>query len=101
MRTAVPGRVGRGRKYFPFPSEEANTDEGRPSAAYLLILAAIGAALIIPITTGAGGNTATVRYTISDAGYSRSFPVSSFVTRTAWGTQRRRSYVNKADQLPF
>jgi len=101
VRTAQPGRIGRGRIYLPWQGTADQGDDGKPTNAQLARFELWAAQMTLPVVVGAGGNTVTVRYGVSDAGHARFFPMNDFTVRRAWATQRRRSFINRADRLPF
>jgi len=101
LRTGLAGRSFRGRKYIPFPGEASNDATGFPTAAYKANLATLaglytGINGFIVDTPTAFNLEATIFSLVNGAFY----PVESNVIRSQWGTQRRRSQINKGDS-PF
>lgn len=101
FKTAIASRRYRGRMYVPFPAEGDNTTGGKPSAGYDANLATLASAASTEIIAGGGGNTATMTPVIYSSVALLSQPILSYLTRTSWATQRRRSFLRKADVLPF
>jgi len=101
LRTGIAGRRNRGRTYVPFPSEGANEANGKPNATYLVDLGALGTQLAgVQVIAPGGGNSCNLVPQV----YSRTFDsfrtISSYLVRTEWGTQRRRSQINRGDLPP-
>lgn len=102
LTTEDAGRAGRGRLYVPFPAEEDNTDEGKPSGGYKDSMDDLGAEMVTTFTvdpTMADPTLMTpVLFSLASGGH-------KFLTgrsvRSDWATQRRRSQINKADVSPF
>jgi len=101
--TGSGGKTGRGRMYLPFPSEGSNAIGGVPSATYQTDGDALGAYIANNITVGTGGNTVTLAFALDKPPYNSTTykDILTCVTRDVWGTQRRRSFVNRGDQSPF
>jgi hypothetical protein len=101
LRTNLPGKKFRGRMYIPFPGETDNDVNARPVAALLSNYAA----LLLPHTQNTTYNNGADNFSAVGVIYHRSVKtettiVSGFV-RLDWGTQRRRSSINRPDRAPF
>lgn len=103
LYSIVPGKVGRGRVYVPFPSEADSTVTGAAQASYVTRLQTLAALFIgTVICPGTGGNT-----TMSPVLYNRkTHAVTSLIGGTTfshqlWATQRRRGGYGKANLFPF
>lgn len=98
--TDVAARTARGRTYLPMASEANSFGVGAPDAAGLQNLNdwAVALSTAWDIAPNAG---ASARFRL--AVYSRilkaAFWVTRFIRRTNWATQRRRSQINRADQV--
>jgi len=102
LRTGVASRSARGRKYIPFPAEADNNTDAKPSAAYLDALAALADEIVnIQIVGEPGLNDVQLIPVI----YSRELDAATALTqalvRKEWGTQRRRSQINRGDAPPI
>lgn len=98
LRSSVaPPRV-RGRMYMPTAVEGDNDATGRPSAGYQAALATFGTILKSPWTLVVGGNNVTLQLVIwRRPPVSQFFGVDQVLVRPDWGTQRRRSRINRTD----
>ena len=101
LRTARAGRKGRGRKYFPFPTEIQNELAGVPSAAYKTFLGNMGTILSSIIVPGTTPNTATLAPVIWHRTTSTYDQVNDYLVRTNWATQIRRSGIRRPDAPPW
>jgi len=103
LKAALGGRKYRGRKFYPYPPESANDINGNMEGAYQVVLQAqvnlIFATRVVNNNAGTGSVTIVpVLWHRSDSTYD---VITSFQARPFWGTQRRRSDVNRTDALPF
>lgn len=103
LQTGASGRRGRGRIYLPFPSESDSTSAGKPSATYLNNIDGIGQYFTSSATFGTGGNTVSVIWCMDKAPFNGTTlrPFVTYVVRANWATQRRRSFINRADYNPL
>lgn len=102
LRTALTGRANRGRKYIPFPAEEDNNSDARPTATYLVQLAAHGAVYAADVLAGTPPVSAILHCHVYQKALGIAQAVTTVVTRTDWATQRRRSAINPTDAFgPF
>lgn len=101
LKTEVGGRTGRGRAYIPFLPETYNDPDGNPEGAAITALQGIGNLLddTFPITVGA--RTGTIRPVLYNRKTGARTPVDGFVVRSRWGSQRRRSNINRPDADPL
>lgn len=103
LRTALAGRAYRGRKYIPFVSEDDSDINGHPTAAILILmqaLASVYASVTVVNNAGATG-TATLTPVIYNRAAHTTQPITSYIARSSWATQRRRSDINRSDSPPF
>lgn len=100
VRTGLAGRAHRGRKYFPFPSETDNDPEGKPTGSYLTRMTAVGTLIFNQVVVGAGANTTEFTPVVYSRRTNFLTPVTGIIPRREWGTQRRRSQVNRGDLPP-
>jgi len=101
LRSAQPGRSGRGRFYQPFPSESDNDANGKPGGGYTGNLAQLANLLDneIDVSVGADGfNYIPVVWSRKDSVY---YPIIQAVARARWGTQRSRGSYGKPNIPPF
>lgn len=92
-RSGVNGRHGRGRNYFPFPWEDANTPEGNPSGIYLALLGGVAEAVASEVAAGPFGDPARwkpVIYGKTQLGVPIISPLIQAQRRPRWGTHRSR-----------
>lgn len=97
--TAQAGRFARGRIYLPFWGESQSGADGKPTAGALTLGVAVFDELFDPATYGAGGNTVDLVAVLSKKPFINSLEILSYTQRLAWATQRRRSLINKGDQI--
>lgn len=93
----IANRSGRGRMYVPYPTRGDMSAESRPTPAYLTILDELAAKLMesITITVGITETTfAPVLYNRDTDAYQL---ITSYRVIDAFASQRRRSFVNRAD----
>jgi len=104
LRSTVARARCRGRFYVPCPTE-TDSGSGSPLALLLTEYDQLGAALIASITVPAtGGGSATLAPVLMSVQKDKpdaTFQIDQFVTRRKFGTQRRRSAINKPDVDEF
>jgi len=99
--TNVGGKVGRGRMYLPFWSEADNDADGKPNGAALAAGLALANVILKPMLVVVGASSANMVPCLakkSTGWIPLELAATSFVQRTNWATQRRRSQINKGDQ---
>lgn len=101
LRSAFGGKANRGRFYTPFPSENSNGPGGGPTAAMVTSMAALGNNFIAPFSVNVGGRTATLTPVIFHRVAGTTTPIINHQVQSVWATQRRRSFVNRADTNPL
>jgi len=101
LRSGVAGRSKRGRVYLPFMAESFNSVAGQPTAAALTAMTNVAAALTTTRTVGAGGNTAVFIPVIFSRKNNTTEDIAGYAVRGRWGTQRRRSDLNRPDADPI
>jgi hypothetical protein len=102
-KTDVGGRKGRGRLYIPFPSEADNAAQGIPGPTYLTSSNDVAVLLTTDVALSGTGTTASVHAILYNAldGVNSVKIIRQAVLNGGWGTQRRRSFVNKGDASPL
>lgn len=89
IRTAHPGRTGRGRAYLGPHGEAHNTTTGNVSGDLVTLNGAYGAAIItMEDSSGSYAGFDWGLWSKKDAAF---YPLSSFVARSYWATQRGRA----------
>jgi len=101
LKTALGGRSGRGRAYIPFATELFNSDVGEPTGAYLTALQGVANVLDDDLVITVAGRSATLVAGVYSKKLNSFNPITSFELRTHWGTQRRRSSINRPDADPL
>jgi hypothetical protein len=101
LLTGLAGRSKRGRMYVPFPSETDNGPDGRPEAGYFARMTSLGDALDGGILVAVGGRTATLTPIIYHRATNTYDDITFYAVVGNWGTQRRRSFVNRPDSDPL
>lgn len=99
-RTALIGKKGIGRSYIPFPAESDNQVSTTPSNNYIDRLTNLAGTLIGPGFT-AGDADVTLALQIHNRQEATFQPVTSYITRRAWATQRRRGSFGRPNAIPF
>lgn len=98
LRASTAPPKTRGRIYMPAPTEAENSALGVPTAAYITAQAGIRTMMLVNQVITVGADSVTLRACL----WHRKPPVAvylidSAVTRNFWGTQRRRSGINRTD----
>lgn len=103
LRTGKAGRAFRGRKYVPFPSEADNTTGGVPSGAYLTKLGNFAGIFLsgIGIDDTVTQEQAVISYGLWKPLLNEFREFTAYIVRKDWGTQRRRSQLNRGDVPPL
>lgn len=109
FRTIRSGQRYRGRNYIPFPSGGEQTNEGHPTAGYILKLNDIGDIWEAFLSTQPGEITqGTGLAAFSWIIFHRDLPnplwyseVASWFPKTGFGSQRRRGDTGQANKSPF
>lgn len=101
LTTALSGRSKRGRIYIPFADEDSNTNTGKPEAAYLTDLNTLAGVFDDTQAVTIGGRTCTLVPVVRSRKLSSNQDITGAVARTEWGTQRRRSSINRPDADPL
>jgi len=91
FRSPTPGKRGRGRMYLPPASETSNT-AGHPTGAHVTALNDLGQSMISDMPSISVTHAPWVWYihSLADGDFK---PVSQFVGRDYWGTQRDRTRI--------
>jgi len=102
--SSAPPRA-RGRFYCPSPTEGENNTTGDPSAAYLTLLEDVGDFLTFDLTLTDGAEEIVLEPVIArfspPGTFFDAWRVDQYIVRSRWGTQRRRSEINRPDRVPF
>ncbi len=103
LRSAVAGRMGRGRKYVPFPGEADNVTGDGPTAGYVVRLNTLASNLTTQRTVASlgGGSAVLIPVIFRRALPNLSNDVNAFTSRTKWATQRRRGAFGRPNVAPF
>jgi len=106
-QTAFAGRRFRGRTYTPFPATGNNQTDGIPTSSYQTVLGNIANALFNLNTisnVGSTGSALVQMILLHRAGKSptpQPSPVSGYIIRAKWATQRRRGSYGRANGSPI
>lgn len=101
VRTSLPGRKNRGRMFLPYPSETDNDATGRPLATYMATANAICVPLYSQTTYTVGAQNFKADGVLWHRSTRTYTPIAQAYVRPDWGTQRRRSQINRPDRAPF
>jgi len=94
------GRKFRGRIYVPFPTEADTVSPGAPTASYKTRMDALAAALSAPqLIVGAGGTVQLSPVLLHPGGTTDTIVAN--LSRSKWGTQKRRGDYGRPNELPF
>lgn len=97
--TAIGGQAGRGRVYLPFPSEGQNDANGRPTVGYQGLALAVGAVMLVNKVVVVGGRSTSMVPVLYDRVDKGTTPIINYTAEGEWATQRRRSQINRPDNL--
>lgn len=97
--TTLAGRRNRGRIYLPFWGESQSDATGKPSAAAIALAATLLTAELVETIYGPGADTVTLTPILWRKGGPDYQDVVQVIIRSAWATQRRRSLINRGDQI--
>lgn len=100
-RTSLAGRRYRGRVYIPFPAEDSNAATGVPEAAYIVAIDDIGDELYSVFPVVNGGNSTTNDPVVWHRGLLLGTPITGWLARPSWATQRRRGAYGRQNTTPF
>lgn len=103
LRTNYAKPRGRGRLFIPFPPESANDEFGKPAGTYLTNLQTLGNLMTSNMSLVVGGVTVVMDSIITNATNTRvpMQPITEAIAEAAWGSQHRRGYFGKRNQLPI
>jgi len=100
IQTAFAGRKYRGRMYVPFPSEGMNDVTGKPSAAYLVLLANLANVMLAdPVTLTDGGNSIDLEPILWHRATNTFDVVTSARMNQKWATQKRRGIYGRPNPV--
>jgi hypothetical protein len=101
LKGSLIGHRFLGRLYAPFPATADTMADGNPAAGYATRLNALGTEFLSARTVVGTTGSTTFNYVI----YSRVAGVATYIAQknaaNRWATQRRRSAINRGDNLPF
>lgn len=101
LRTPFAGRSQRGRMYLPFPATESNDDSYSPTGLYIGALNTIGATRLLTQTVTVGVDSITLDPVIFSRQTGLVYPITAFIVRDAWATQRRRGTFGRPNPPPL
>lgn len=101
LRTDLAGRHERGRSYLFFHSETDCGAGGKPSAALLSNSRTFYTQLLNQTTFTNATDSMSIKWCLFQKNGTVTGPLTSHVQRTAFATQRRRSFINRGDTFPF
>lgn len=102
LYSAGVGRTNRGRMYLPFASELWLGPDGRVTGAGLTLMDAFGNGMAVTYTiTGAGGGTMDIQGSLWHRVGKTTSPIIGHRSNSAIGSQVRRSFTHRGDQVPF
>lgn len=101
LKTGLAGRKNRGRSYIPFPSTLFQGTNGLPTTAYLTVIGAIANMLSSNRVIVVGARSGTAVPVIYHRATGGSTDIINATAFNGFATQRRRSLVNRSDNLPF
>lgn len=96
-KTTYGGRAGRGRIYVPFPSQARLDADNTPTLAYVGLLQTQFTWLLVPTVwlSVTPASTWSMQLIIHNEAMTSFKPVTGFVYRKKWATQRRRGNYGK------
>lgn len=95
------GKAGQGRMYMPFPYVGAMDANGTPNAGYLTGLNNMGTFFTNTHNAVDGAVTAVLQHVLYIPGGPPPLPITSYLARDAWATQRRRGSFGRLNNAPF
>lgn len=101
LRTDLGGPRYRGRVYIPFPAEDSNDSDAKPTTAYYDNLTLLGDVLAAGMSPGSGGNTVDMVPVIWSRKYGTWRDVTGRQSRFKWGTQRSRGTYGAKNPSPI
>lgn len=96
LTTGFAGRSARGRQYIPFPYEDANDLDGKPIAGYIADMEALAVFFSTSHTVIVGAASVSIT-PVLHFNLIPAVPITGYVLRGYWATQRRRSFANRPD----
>lgn len=102
LYTDILGKTGQGRTYTPFPSTNFLGIDAHPDPVVVVPrLDNLGDFLLAPRIVTNGGISATFRCSLYVPGGAPPKPFTSYISRTAWATQRKRGDYGRLNKAPF
>lgn len=101
LKTDFVGRKNRGRVYLGGFTEVANGEGNRIEAATQTQILAWASDLLNPYVATDGNNGVGLSPIIWQRGLEAYTNITSYQVNASWGTQRRRSTINRPDAIPI
>lgn len=103
LKTGFQGRSNEGRQYVPFPALDFVAAQGVPTAAYITALDALGNVLAsrFSFLEIVSGDTIVMSPQIYNVTTHLGREVTTWLSRPAFATQKRRGDYGKLNALPF
>jgi len=101
--TTVRGPGGRGRLYLPFVGSDYVDDDGKPTAAYDVLVNSWASNLLSPVVVTSGGSSATLVWGIktgSGAGMTCA-QITEAKSADKWGNLHKRGDYGRANSAPI
>lgn len=101
LKSIAPRRKNIGRVYVPFPTEGDSAGAGSPTAGYVANLDTLKNQFVGTRSIVLALNTIQYEWTTVPKVYNPAVfnPFVQGLSRAFWGTQRRRSYLNRSDLI--
>lgn len=98
LRSSLAPPRTRGRIYLPATGESSNDATTTPTAGYVTNVNLLAVDLQVNKTVvGAGGNSVLMPVLFHRKPPQAFYQITASINRTSWGTQRRRSSINRGD----
>lgn len=101
--TDYAGPGGRGRIFIPFPDEAQNNAARQPSAGWIANVTLLAIELTAPLLVVGAGGSCYVNpgiWHVPEDGFPTFRPITGYIVRTRWGTQRRRGDYGQTNLPP-
>lgn len=95
------GPAARGRMFVPFPASGFLSSTEFPTNGYVTALTAVGNAITAIVNIGSGGNTAVMSFCLYNFRTHVTTPITTFIPRQAWATQKKRGDYGKTFSAPI
>lgn len=101
VKTGFAAKSKQGRMFMPATGEADSTAIAQPSAGYLAAVATLCNDIFTFNSLTIGPDTVDVAWSVYSRKGGIMTPITSYLVRPNWGTQRRRSQIKHADTPPF